>query len=266
MLSKHILQQLQEENARLANIISEANRALQKCPEGSVRISKHKGGVQFYYRKEKQEKNGLYIPTKERATALRLIQKRYLERVASAAEKQKRAIESFLRKYDPGALADVFKKEGELRRGLLHAVELPDEEYAKRWQGETYTAKGFGEQAPEQYTEKGERVRSKSEVIIANGLNRFGIPYRYECPLQLSSGRIHPDFTILRMSDRKELFWEHLGMMDDMEYRNHAFRRIRDYEKNGIFPGDRLIITIETGKLPLNSVTVEQTILHYLSC
>ena len=44
---------------------------------------------------------------------------------------------------------------------------------------------------------KGEKVRSKSEVNIANMLHEKGIPYRYEEELQLRNGKIvSPDFTI----------------------------------------------------------------------
>ena len=39
--------------------------------------------------------------------------------------------------------------------------------------------------APLLETSRGERVRSKSEVIIADTLDRLKIPYRYEFPHQL---------------------------------------------------------------------------------
>jgi len=72
--------------------------------------------------------------------------------------------------------------------------------------------------APELYTAKGERVRSKSEIIIADSLMRAGVPYRYEFPIILNGyGKIYPDFTVLNVGLRKELYWEHLGMMDDSE-------------------------------------------------
>ena len=71
------------------------------------------------------------------------------------------------------------------------------------------------------------------------------------------SAWIHPDFTILRRSDRKEVYWEHLGMMDDPEYAANALMRIDLYERNGIFPGDRLILTHETGRQPLRTRLIE---------
>ena len=47
---------------------------------------------------------------------------------------------------------------------------------------ETFTGKPFEINAPEYYTASGVRVRSKSEVIIADALDHAGVPYRYEYP------------------------------------------------------------------------------------
>lgn len=96
-------------------------------------------------------------------------------------------------------------------------------------------------------------------------LNREGIPYRYEYPLYLNGiGSIYPDFTVLNVRLRKELFWEHLGMMDDTIYVEKAIQKITYYEENGIFPGDNLILTYETKQNPLNQKTVKLMIQHYL--
>ena len=102
-------------------------------------------------------------------------------------------------------------------------------------------------------TDRGERVRSKSELIIANLLSKEGIPYKYECPLRLKGfGTVHPDFTALRRNARREIYWEHLGMMDDPEYTARAVRKISAYILNGFYPGEDLIITAETNASPIN--------------
>ena len=78
-----------------------------------------------------------------------------------------------------------------------------------------------------------ERVRSKSEVIIADTLARHGVPYRYEYPLKLKSGRdgafrtIHPDFLCLNVRTRAEFYWEHFGLMDDPDYLERTLAFIR---------------------------------------
>ena len=42
-------------------------------------------------------------------------------------------------------------------------------------------------------------------------------------------------------------------MMDDADYRNDAFLKMRKYEECGFYQYDRFIWTFETGKLPLNT-------------
>ena len=264
MISRQILEALEEEQKRLDTVIRKAERELERAPEGSVLVKRYKKGVQFYFRTVASDRNGKYIPVAERKRAIALVQKAYNKRALAAASKQRNAISAFLRSYDPQALREIYQREGKLRQPYLRPFELPDAQYAEAWQGMVYESKAFREDVSVHYTERGERVRSKSEVMIANALARAGIPYRYECPLNFDGRIIHPDFTILRMRDRKEVYWEHLGMMDDAEYRHHAFMRIRTYESSGIFQGERLILTIETGRLPLNSVLIQRTIEQYL--
>ena len=52
--------------------------------------------------------------------------------------------------------------------------------------------------------------------------------------------------------------------MDDAEYATSAAKKLKVYEKNGIFPGKNLIITMESQEEPLSSQTIEQIIKAYL--
>lgn len=66
-------------------------------------------------------------------------------------------------------------------------------------------------------TEKGDLVRSKSEVIIANQLFYSGLEYEYEKELKHSNGSMRPDFTVKTPSGNI-YYWEHLGMLGTDEY------------------------------------------------
>lgn len=69
-------------------------------------------------------------------------------------------------------------------------------------------------------TEKGDLVRSKSEVIIADKLHSRGIRYVYEQPIELGDGITRlPDFTITDDESGVTWVWEHLGMLTDAGYR-----------------------------------------------
>jgi hypothetical protein len=88
-------------------------------------------------------------------------------------------------------------------------------------------------------------VRSKSEVIIANILFDRNIPFKYEVPLFAPDGTFYiPDFTITW--NGKQWYWEHLGLLDREDYRNHWQTKKEWYEKH--FPG-RLITTTESPTL-----------------
>lgn len=95
-------------------------------------------------------------------------------------------------------------------------------------------------------------MRSKSEVIIADRLYAKGIPYKYECPLKVGKKIIHPDLTILRLSDRKILYHEHCGRMGNTSYAEDMICRINDYGKAGIYCGDRLFFTFESADQPFD--------------
>lgn len=91
------------------------------------------------------------------------------------------------------------------------------------------------------------------------------IPFKYECPLKLKNGNIiHPDFTVLNVRLREQIFWEHRGMLDDRDYCKHAVVRLNDYTKNGIILGKNLIITEEISSVPLGTDIITKTIKNYL--
>ena len=123
------------------------------------------------------------------------------------------------------------------------------------------SGKDFAEGQAEIYTEKKERVRAKAEKIIADMLYHKNIPYKYECPINLKGlGMIYPDFTCLRLADRKTILWEHLGMMTDPIYCQKAMKKIDIYAKNGFIQGRDIIYTFESEKYSLNTMSVENLI------
>lgn len=117
------------------------------------------------------------------------------------------------------------------------------------------------EKRSENRTDRGEYVRSKSELIIANILYREGIPYDYERPVMLKSRLIrYPDFTVLNIRTGKEYLFEHFGMMDDQEYRFKNLEKIKDYENSGYIQGISLIMSFETKENPLDTGHIRKLI------
>ena len=151
------------------------------------------------------------------------------------------------------------------RQLLVTPVEPIWEKELAKWYDSEYHGKEFYEGTDEIVTEKGERVRSKSEKILADYFYRNNILYQYEKPLYLKGyGTIYPDFTFLSKKTRKEIYWEHKGMMDKPEYAKSAVKKIESYQRNGIHLGERLILTFETELTVLNSQIVEELVEKYL--
>lgn len=61
------------------------------------------------------------------------------------------------------------------------------------------------------------------------------------------------------------MYWEHNGMVDNPEYARKMVRKIQAYESNGIFPGERLILTFETENMVLSTNKIEQMVKRYLN-
>ena len=85
-------------------------------------------------------------------------------------------------------------------------------------------------------TARGEAVRSKSEVIIANMLNDRRIDYRYEEPLEFDGISKYPDFTIEDDDTGERYYWEHLGLLQDRGYRRRWEEKENWYRAHGIYP------------------------------
>ena len=125
---------------------------------------------------------------------------------------------------------------------------------------------GFDENDAEFYTSKGERVRSKSEILIAEALIRNNIPYRYEYPIHNEVGKPIgvPDFNCLNVRQRKDYYWEHLGKLGDMKYANRNVSKLERYTLEGGFDDSQLILTFETNEHPLNTRVIEEKIRRFL--
>lgn len=260
-----VKEELERRKEELLQLKNEKEHALKGVPKGTVRISCSQNRTQFYYREKKEDRRGNYIPEKELELVKKLAQKEYDQKVLRAVEKELGIVERCMAHYQVTEPEMIYENLHEERKKLIIPIRESDEGYIKKWEAVKYQGKGFDENMPEYYTVKKERVRSKSELIIADLLAREGVPYRYESPLHLKGfGQIYPDFMVLNVAKRKEFYWEHLGMMDDPAYVEKAIQKITMYEQNGIYPGERLILTYETRKNPLSQKVVIRMIEHYL--
>ena len=140
---------------------------------------------------------------------------------------------------------------------------ITQEGYIRAWINETYVGNPYPNDKP-YYSAKGEHVRSKSEVIIADRLNLADVPYRYEYPYTFERNPIYPDFTVLNKRTLKVFIWEHMGMMDMADYATKAMEKLEMYARYGYFIGKNLILTFETSTKPLDMQYVDSLIKEFV--
>ena len=269
---------LEKRLAELQNLLFTKKKSYEKAPQGRIRISQNGGHPEYYLVTERGSLRGKYLPHSQKTLARQLAQKDYDARLIKLLQKEISALQNYMKQTSNGrAISELYDFLCPARRSLITPAILTNEQYAARWQNVSWTGRPFASDAPYICTARGERVRSKSEVIIADTLFRHNIPYRYEFPITLKRinpddirrdfGRsitLYPDFLCLNTRTRQEFYWEHFGLMDDPAYSNNAAGKLRLYTENGILAGRNLIITMETQTEPPSIKALEKLIEEFL--
>ena len=260
-------QKLLEEEKYLKDIQSRIDDSKSDDLEGTLRISMDKNKVRYFHHfpNENSKKQDIYISKKNKELPARLAQNTYDNKLRSQVKKRLEQLRRILKDYDDNEIDKLYTKEHTERQKLIQPIQATWEQCLSEWEKEEYKGKAFVENLPVITTARGERVRSKSEKILADYFYHTRIPYKYEHPLFLKGfGVVYPDFTFLSPKTREEIYWEHDGRMDDPEYARKAIKKIETYEKNGIFPGQKLILTFETLQDGLDMRIVEKLVKEYL--
>lgn len=258
---------LLQEEQKLKDITRKLERSLEIAPEGKLRLSRCGDCTQYYLmgNQETSSQGRKYLPKSEMNLIRRLAQKDYDEKMLKLVTRRMKQIQKITKDYEDDELEKLYLTEHQERRKLVQPVEPTWEQQLTQWISQPYEGKGFADNIPVLLTKAGERVRSKSEKILADYFYNKGIPYKYECPLYLPPyGAIYPDFTFLSPKTGNEIYWEHEGRIDKADYAMSAVKKIELYETNHIYPGERLILTFETEQTTINMRIVEQMVDKYL--
>jgi len=258
---RELLKEKNKLNSSIERVLAELE-ILKSDVEGSVRLRaiKHGNEYQYFQRRKGSETNGEYIRKKDVNKAITLAQIEYDERLFHALQEEKKTLEKYESAGNFNPFGTVLEQMSPGKRKLVKPHYVSDEDYLKKWREQEYDALPYKEDFPDYYTRHGIRVRSKSEVLIADTLDELSIPFLYEKPLCFRKRTVHPDFTLLNVKERKEVYWEHFGMMDDREYRDDALMKIREYEANGYYQFDSAIWTFESSKYPMSTKEIRNMI------
>jgi hypothetical protein len=249
---KELIKQLKKRESIIKKAIKLAEQDEGNFPEGRLRVVKTEKGYRYYNVMVKNDTVGDYLSVKNKPLVKELAQKDYNKRFLKEANEELKTLQRIIDKLEDNNGDSTFLKLSPERQRLVIPYILSDDLYAEEWQSVKFKANSYLSENLRYDTKRGEKVRSKSEAIIADILYDLGIPYRYEAPLQLNMGIRYPDFTLLNTKTREEIFLEHLGLMDEDGYRAATFHKLDEYRENGIYLGKNLLITYETEESPLD--------------
>lgn len=265
---KEIIQLLTKRLNYLNELKEKVSHDLTTLPSGKILVSRSNDTYQYYKLEGNQKK---YITKQNIDYIIGIAQYQYAKELMSKLLNYEKFLNKTINYLSHNNLENVYTNYSDGKKQLLTPYILPKDTFILRWKKaqasiiENQQSNFPNYSVPEILTDAGEFVRSKSEKIIADKLFSIGIPYAYEVPLYLKNfGYIRPDFKILNAETKKEYIWEHFGLLDDKDYLNKALKKINDYNKNGYYVGENLIITYETKDMPLDTSLIQRMINKYL--
>ena len=266
MNTKQTLREITTELRKMRKVEQEIIQKNKSAPKGKLRCAA-KGNSFQYYLGEK------YLDKTNKKLVADIANREYREKLLTVLRERIKVYERLehLYHYDFHKPEEVYANLHPARKKIVKPLYIPRDEFIRNWQEESYEHWEItdADVRGNFITDRGERVRSKSEKIIADTLLKHGIPYKYEYPLQLKDNDrkvvIRPDFVVLSLATLEEMIIEHLGMMDDEQYYIRSMNKIDLYEKNGYLIGQKLILLHETFDNPLDTRIMDKYIIAYLT-
>lgn len=250
---------LEQRNLQLSKIVQIATEKLKTLPVGTLSVTSDNR----YYESDNTTGQYVYLGKNKTQRIKQLEEAAYYSKVLKEAEKQQvvvqKAIKSLAKTNDP---ENVFMLLAKNRTHLIQPMKADNDKSTEWFQQKVPSAP-----TPDSVftTLAGEKVRSKSELIIADRLFTAQVPYRYEANVVFGDFmRVNPDFTILNKRTGKVYYWEHFGMMDDVTYCQNSQIKLENFAKNGCMQGKNLIVTYEGSKRPLSTEYIDQIIKELL--
>ena len=252
----------------LNDVKNKLDMQMNKKITGSLRISCSNNIRRYYHLSGEGDRQGKYIRKSEMNYVRALAQKSYNEHMISLVDKELAFLKTIRADYPEMVFSKYWETLSDERKELIIPVWEPDDVFVEKWLEQKYVRKDFSPfDETAFYTNSGIRVRSKTEIIIANTLDKYGLPFLIELPLYLNPFDIvYPDFTIMDMRTRTIIIWEHHGMIDDANYRENSFlKKTALYIENGFIPGVNLIQTFESRETPISVPMIETIIEQFFT-
>ena len=257
-----IYQQLENALAQLQEARTRYEFELEGMPDGKLVHVKAADGERYYVEVRDGERPSRRGITRRPDLVATFARKEYLRKALAVIDHDVRTLERAVRRYrrfDPeevvGSLSSAYRDlpldafYHPLVDTVALSLDATDEQRIASHAAWGAEAPGPSDYLPEGRTlrtSRGERMRSEAEVLIAETLYSYGIPFRYEQELEAGGATFHPDFTF-EGAGGKEFYLEFCGMMDDPAYVEGHKRKRSAYEAAGIAEWDNIIYLYASG-------------------
>jgi len=264
----NIYDSVAKELKKLNMQISKVQFDLQNNPYREISISQYYSKGKEYSKwqiKDAKSNRWKNLPNSQEHIKIQHANRIYLESLLEDLQSKKTACEIFLNTYSTDNKNAEIILSDPFFQPILASLFENNDPFIQAWLNEPYSSSAGHLESLVYKTMDGHSVRSKSEMIIADGLFRHKIPYRYEQDHFVNYHCHCPEFTILHPIEYEEYFWEHFGLLDDEDYSSKMGRTIADYAAEGFLPMKRLITTFENKAYPLSSADVDEIINRFFS-
>lgn len=259
-----IIEELQSARAQIEAALLAYRFELESLAPGRLAVTQ-KDGATYYFQEVRTEGGRSRVGiSKNEELIHELARKEYLQKAIPELEANLRVIDRALAGYRPtkpqDIVAQLSAKAGKVpERYYVNALtdwvvlnlDAQEQERIARhraWGAQPYAAPAYKVEGRTMVTSRGEYMRSKAEVLIAEKLYEYGIPFRYEQELDLGSEEmlLHPDFTF-EAADGSEFYLEFCGKMDDERYVAAHKAKVAAYNAAGIVPWKNIIYVYASG-------------------
>lgn len=244
---------------QLIQRIRTMDEVLSNSPEGMLRHSQKGRYDSYIIRKTVEGKRISRTISPKDALFNSYADKYYAQKMLPHLRANLAAADAFLKRYSGWTEREV--SAGIDRRIIdsSHLAEHAGIMSREKWMSQFEANSNPAEKTAPVASLRGDLLRSKSEVIIADSLLHAYLDYLCECPLKLRD-RInrrtiikYPDFLIRHPKTGMNYIWEHFGKMGDPDYAYNAVTKLMLYADNGYILGKNMIATFESADAPFSS-------------
>ena len=252
-------------DAKTKQLNIELKRLQSSNPKGTLSLENRQGIPTFVLTTRTDDKNKRCSLSKHPEIVHDILLEKRVRRELDAVTRNKESLKALIQEYK---IIDVTTYINMLRErwpnlpyDVIERFRISVE--TDPWANEDYEHYDYNSSDKQHITSRGLMVRSKSEVLIAEKLYEYKLPFRYEQALHIGNTTVAPDFTIKR-ADGKLFYWEHEGLTNSSDYLRHQDWKSQLYAKQGIVPWDNLIVTYDTAQGYANVRIVESEIKNKL--